>query len=570
MSAAYAAEKKEESKAAPAPAHAASKPAGAGGAGGSHGPTTSSHGPTTASHGPTTASHGPTTSTSHTTSVTTEHHANTNMGHPAGAGGRPGGASAFAGHPAARGGHELHAANGAAVRTRADGSRSDIHDPKRGMDIHHGLDGSRRISVERADHSRIVAERGGRGFVQHPYNYHGREFGHRTYYEHGRAYDRFYGRYPYHGRNLDVYAPARFYPYGFYGYAYAPWPAPVPYAWAPAPWYGAYGYYYAPYPVYASPAFWITDFVVGASLAAAYEAGHEAGASGAYIGPPRSSGFVDFAQGVLGLLIPPAEAAANGSPVLSPEVKNMVADEIKIAVQQEGAAAQANSAKQDVDPASSSIVQLFSDGKPHVFVGGSYLDLVSTAGQECAFGQGDVLRVDAAPAADDTTGTITTGTILASKNGNKECAVGSGVSIAVGDLQDMHNHLLESVDDGLAELQKKGGKGGLPAPPASAAGSPVKAEFAADAPPADVDAGKEIAQQASDADSAEKDAVASVSSPAGAGSSSSTTISVGQSIDEVTATLGAPTRIIDLGAKKIYTYPDMKITFLNGKVNDVN
>jgi hypothetical protein len=62
----------------------------------------------------------------------------------------------------------MHAANGAAVRTRADGSRSDVHDPKRGMDIHHGLSGNRRVAVEMSDHSRIVSERCGRGYVQHP------------------------------------------------------------------------------------------------------------------------------------------------------------------------------------------------------------------------------------------------------------------------------------------------------------------------------------------------------------------------------------------------------------------
>ncbi len=67
------------------------------------------------------------------------------------------------------------------VRIRADGTRSDIHDARRRMDIHHNLNGDRRVSVERADHSRIVAERGGRGYVQHPYTYHGHEYARRTY-----------------------------------------------------------------------------------------------------------------------------------------------------------------------------------------------------------------------------------------------------------------------------------------------------------------------------------------------------------------------------------------------------
>jgi hypothetical protein len=43
---------------------------------------------------------------------------------------------------------------------------------------------------------------------------------------------------------------------------------------------------------------------------------------------------------------------------------------------------------------------------------------------------------------------------------------------------------------------------------------------------------------------------------------------VGQTIDEVTAALGQPKSVVDLGAKKIYVYRDMKVTFKGGKVSD--
>jgi hypothetical protein len=46
-------------------------------------------------------------------------------------------------------------------------------------------------------------------------------------------------------------------------------------------------------------------------------------------------------------------------------------------------------------------------------------------------------------------------------------------------------------------------------------------------------------------------------------------ITVGQTIDEVTALLGQPTRIVDVGAKKVYVYTDFKITFVEGKVTAV-
>jgi len=47
------------------------------------------------------------------------------------------------------------------------------------------------------------------------------------------------------------------------------------------------------------------------------------------------------------------------------------------------------------------------------------------------------------------------------------------------------------------------------------------------------------------------------------------TIQLGQSPDEVTAALGQPTKIVNLGAKQIYVYKDLKVTFIKGKVTDV-
>ncbi len=47
------------------------------------------------------------------------------------------------------------------------------------------------------------------------------------------------------------------------------------------------------------------------------------------------------------------------------------------------------------------------------------------------------------------------------------------------------------------------------------------------------------------------------------------TIQLGQSTDEVLAALGQPAKIVNLGAKQIYVYQDLKITFMKGKVSDV-
>ncbi len=46
-------------------------------------------------------------------------------------------------------------------------------------------------------------------------------------------------------------------------------------------------------------------------------------------------------------------------------------------------------------------------------------------------------------------------------------------------------------------------------------------------------------------------------------------IEKGQTIDQVVAAIGQPDKIVNLGAKQIYVYKDIKVTFLNGKVSDV-
>ncbi len=46
-------------------------------------------------------------------------------------------------------------------------------------------------------------------------------------------------------------------------------------------------------------------------------------------------------------------------------------------------------------------------------------------------------------------------------------------------------------------------------------------------------------------------------------------IEKGQTPDQVTAAIGQPDKIVNLGTKQIYVYKDIKVTFLNGKVSDV-
>ena len=390
-----------------------------------------------------------------------------------------GGAHTATGGVAPKGSNTHVTKSGGAITRRPNGRVSDVHDPKRGMDVHHGLNGNHRVVVERPDHSRVYGERGRPGYVQRGYSYHGHDFGRRSYYYHGHEYSRFYRGYGYRGLHLDVYAPGFYFHPGFYGWAYNPWVAPIHYGWGwgGSPWFGYYGGFFAPYPVYPSAAFWLTDYLVAQDLQAAYAAHQEAGEAA------------------------PVVAADAGGPALTPDVKQEIADEVKGQLALENQEAQQNAQNQDVDPGSSGIARMLADGHKHVFVVASALDVTDTSQNECALSDGDVLALTSPPPPDATTADLV---VLASKGGN-ECAKTSTVSVQLTDLQEMQNHMRELIDQGLQDLQAKQGQGGLPQAPPSAQGQPAQAAYADVAPPPEPDAGTEIQQQTQQADQAEAD-----------------------------------------------------------------
>jgi hypothetical protein len=418
------------------------------------------------------------------------------------------------------------------------------------MDVHHGLNGNRRVSVERADHSRFVSERGRPGYVQRGYSFHGHDFGRRAYYYHGREYNRFYRGYGYRGLYLNVYAPGFYYGPGFYGWAWHPWAAPIVFGWGwgGSPWYGFYGGYFAPYPVYPSAAFWLTDYIISQDLQAAYAAHQEAGE------------------------VDGAPSAAGSPPALTPDVKQQIADEVRNQLALEADEANKTAQHQDVDPGSSGIARLLADGHPHVFVAGGALDVVDVNGQECGISDGDVLLLKDTPPSDATTANLV---VLASKGG-QECQKSSLVTVQLTDLQEMQNHMRETVDQGLQDLQAKQGTGGLPPAPPSAQEKPTQAEYAAIAPPPDPKDEADLQQQGQQADQAEKEVNAEATQDSGGPAGAAVTapaapasVELGQTPDQVKAAMGAPASVANLGSKIIYNYDGMKVVFKDGKVSDV-
>jgi hypothetical protein len=439
--------------------------------------------------------------------------------------------------------------------------------------VRRGPGGERRTEVVRADHSRVVAYGHGRGYVEHRYEYGGHAYYARGYYYHGGYYRGYYHGYCcYNGVYLYGYSPAYYYPPVYYGWAYNPWPAPVAYGWGwgAAPWYGYYGAYFAPYPVYPSAAFWIVDYMVAASLAEAYAAAAANNAAGV---PPNSPPHLIYAS------YDPATGTT--SPTMTKEVKDAVADEIKLelaAAQKGGDQAAGNAGTIDA---------LFADGKPHVFVASAGLT-VTSSGQDCGLTEGDVLALNTPPGKDASAADLR---VLASKQ--NDCPKGSVVSVEINDLQEMHNHLLSNIDKGMAEMKDHPGQGGLPAPPAEAISGTKEAPYAAAAPAADPKDAADVDQAAQQGAQTEQQVVAEATAPDGSETTAQSTqspigavappaapsalaqpsgpitIAIGQTPEQVIAAKGQPVSKVVLATKTVYNYADIKVIFVKGKVSDV-
>lgn len=483
------------------------------------------------------------------------------------------------------GGTEYHGAHGEQAKFDNKGQVREIKSGN--VHIQRSPNGARHAEIDRPDHSRVVMDGHGRGYVQRPYSYGGHTYYNRTYYVNGVTYVNVYRPYYYNGVYLTGYVPAYYYGPGFYGWAYNPWPAPAPYAWGwgVAPWYGYYGAYFAPYPVYPSPAFWLTDYLIAASLQSAYAAGAAAGAAAAEFNEPTFTVHRPGSAHLVYASYSPYSGAGEGyagagTPALSSEIKQLISTEISADLAAEKAQAASSGAAPAGASPSGGLSQLLADGKQHVFVVSSNV-AATASGTDCALSDGDVLQTSgAAPAAKATSLDLT---VLASKA--QDCAKGSQATVTIEELQEMQNNLMAKVDQGLGEIAKNPGKGGLPAPPAADISARKDAPYAAAAPPADPNVSQELTQGEQEANQTEQAVLtqaapegsaqpAAAPSPIGAtapatSATTPVTIALGQTTTQVKANKGAPKQIVTLGAKQIYVYDDMKIYFTGGKVSDV-
>jgi hypothetical protein len=392
------------------------------------------------------------------------------------------------------------------------------------------------VEVMRPGGRTVVVNGRGIGYAQRSVMVGNRSVVQRTYVVHGMVATRFYRPYTYRsGLVLNVYTPVRYYRPGFYMYAYNPWARPVIYTgwgFGVSPWYGFYGGYFAPAPYYPGPAYWLTDYMMAATLEQAYQDRMAAN-------PSMSAGFV-----------------SQGEPAITDNVRQQIADEISRQLRQEQSEAQSGGAAMNVNP--------FSGDTPHVFVADTSVDAVA-GDQACALTEGDVVGLRGAPPLDATTANVE---VLASKGG---CPKGALVTVALQDLAEMQNHMRELVDRGLGDMQQKQGQGGLPAVTGEAAAPAVQVSWASQIQP-DQGVESEVNQVSDEAARAEQEAVNGALNspvPAATPTGAAPTVGAGSSIEDVVAVFGQPQKTANLGAKVIYVYKDLKVTFQSGKVVDV-
>jgi hypothetical protein len=361
-----------------------------------------------------------------------------------------------------------------------------------GMHIEHGVHGGSRVVGEH-NGARVVNTGRHGGYVQRAYvTRGGHAYYSRTFYANGRYSVGLYRGYGWGGHMYYGYYPGVWYNPGFYGWGFQPWGVSVAWGigawgWGGSPWWGFYGGWWNPYPVYAAPYYWLTDYLISQQLQAAYAARAAANADAAAADAQASGGGDGDA----------APAASAGPVALTPEVKEAIAQEVKaqLAAQQAQAAAQSSGAQTASAAPAATGDQLppALDPAQRTFVVDSDVTVVAN-GQECGLTSGDVItRITDTPDADQTVNA----SVSATKKG--DCASGQTVAVKVDDLQEMYNHFQENITNGMGEMAKKQGTGGMPAAPN------VSTQAGAVQPPApDTSAQKTLQDQQAAADQAEQ------------------------------------------------------------------
>jgi len=353
-----------------------------------------------------------------------------------------------------------YSAHGQTASFRSDGRLASLHTPT--MDIARGPRGQRTVISQRPDHSRLVSTGAHRGYLERTVSYHGHDYLRRTYVSGGHSSTRAYSGYRYRGRIFYNYLPAYYYDPLFYGWAYYPWDRMAAYRWGwmGAAWFGCDSGYFDPADAYQSGAYWLTDYYLGETLEADFDAGAQAGCAAG--GGDAAAGYDSQED---------EETYAPADTPITPEIKQMIAEEVQRQLAYENAAA----AKPDEAAEIDGLPQVLTAG--HLFVASQALNVTTADGQQCALSAGDTIRLIATPPDDAVAADLI---VVSSRKG--DCPAGVLVSVPLESLQEMQNNFRAQLDSGLQALHAQQGQNGLPGAPYSAIAPPPRPS---DEPPAD-------------------------------------------------------------------------------------
>jgi hypothetical protein len=250
--------------------------------------------------------------------------------------------------------------------------------------------------------------------------------------------------------------------------------------WASSAWFACNTGFFGPSSSYQSGANWLADYYLSQTLSDSFDAGSQAGAASC----PASDGQVadenlagtnasDDNGQTADANAPGDDTSAPADTPITPDIKQMIADEVKQQLAFENAAA----AKPDQAPMLDGLPQVMVPN--HLFVVDQVQNVTTADGQQCALSAGDVIKLTAAPPDGATTAGLT---VVSTHKG--DCPAGTTVTLSLDSLQEMHNNFRAQLDSGLQALRDQQGKGGLPAAPYPAITPPP---MPADEPPADTE-----------------------------------------------------------------------------------
>jgi len=372
------------------------------------------------------------------------------------------------------------------------GKVSSIHTAS--MDIHNGAHGQRTIISRRADGSKVVSSGRHSGYVERRVVMNNRTYVQRTTVLNQRVYT---GTFVVNGFGGVGFVPPVFFAPGFYGWAYHPWAVPISFTWGwvGAPWYVGPNPYFVASPLYPSAAYLLTDYVIGETLATAYQMHNDEAESDDMSADDGTA--LDSAQDDMSAEGSPEQQTlrADATTPITPEIKAEIAEQVKQEVANDNAeAGNPSQASFDVLPLALSTAN-------HVFVVSSDLDVSTTDQQLCALQAGDMLQL-IIPAASDAS--LVELRVASSKR--TDCPAGVRVSVSVPDLQEMQNSFQARIEAGLGKLRSNQGRAGLPSAPADAVAAAPRPSVTGLTPDSATDSATALDQQRDEADQVEKQA----------------------------------------------------------------